>query len=97
MILKGSTITTVQHARQFAAHLFKPENEVIRVRESIMGGEGQDAVAADLIDMQLLTSLTKGKTGIFHVAIDPRKEEAMTPTMWDRSLATDIPHSHLCI
>lgn len=87
MILKGSTITSVKHARSFARHLFKSENRVIEVRDSPGQSQTLTELEADLVDMQLLTEMTRGKTGIFHVAIDPRESEHMDHSQWNTSIA----------
>ena len=78
----------VKHTRLFADHLFKPENEVIWVRQCGNGGQRKEDVEADLVDMHLLSGLTKGRTSIFHIAINGRTDETMTPEMWDHSLAS---------
>ena len=78
MILEGSTISSTGHARQMAAHLYKDENEEIHVR-GIYGNDHRKAVENTLVDMYQLTKLTKGKkNAIFHVAISPRENEALT-------------------
>lgn len=77
---------SVKHARSFAQHLFKEENDVITVLESSLGGQSREDVEADLIDMQLQTNLTKGFTGIFHVAINPRMNETMTAQQWQQAI-----------
>ena len=86
MILKGSTVHSVHHAKKFGVHLFKEENEVIRVRESLLGFSDQKSIENDLRNMQILTDLTKGKTGIFQVSIAPRKGEVMSEQKWDRAV-----------
>ncbi|MEM7368711.1 MAG: relaxase/mobilization nuclease domain-containing protein [Bacteroidota bacterium] len=86
MILKGSTIASVQHARRFAQHLVKEENTLIEVAGSDGSQQHQD-LYDDLVDMHLLTRLTRGKTGIFHVAINPQVGETMNHDQWDRAIA----------
>ena len=82
MICKGSAIASIQHARVFARHLVKKENTVVEVREAFGFGTIED----DLVDLQLQTRLTRGHTGIFHVAIGPRKDEYMREEEWDRAI-----------
>ncbi|MCB0832882.1 MAG: hypothetical protein KDC45_05425, partial [Bacteroidetes bacterium] len=60
-----------------AHHLWKEENTEKIAYETYGGvGDRQD-IEDTLVDMQLLTKLTKGQTGIFHVAINPREEETL--------------------
>ena len=60
-----------------AAHMFKDENERIHVYG--LGGHDLTAVENNLVDMYGLTKLTKGKkNAIFHVAVSPRENEALT-------------------
>lgn len=73
MILEASRIKTSRHAGSMATHLLKSENEVVEQWESL-GGSLQD----DLVHMQQLTKMTRGKTGIFHVAINPRQGESLS-------------------
>ncbi|MEO0330664.1 MAG: relaxase/mobilization nuclease domain-containing protein [Bacteroidota bacterium] len=87
MILEASTLHSVQHARVFAQHLYKSENERIEVWESLSGSQQAADFTADLVDLQLLTNLTHGRTGIFHVAIAPRQYEIMTADQWQRSMS----------
>ena len=65
-----------------ASHLFKPENEVIQVLDSSNDNHSRQAIEDDLVDLQLLTKMTRGNTGIYHVAIAPREYEEMTPEQW---------------
>jgi hypothetical protein len=69
-----------------AAHLFKEENEVIQVRESLDGGQDRQAVEASLVEMQLYTRMTRGNTGIFSVAISPREGDTLTPEQQARAI-----------
>lgn len=85
MILSGSTISNVNHARKMAAHLFKDENELV-VQETINGGTEYKDFESSLISMQLMTRMTKGNTGIFHVAINPREDETLTPEQYDQAI-----------
>ena len=78
MILKGSRIASIDHARKMAAHLTKSENEVVKVWEA-NGTSLEDS----LVQMQLLTKLTRGQRGIYSVAINPRAGEDMTREDWD--------------
>ena len=78
MILKGSTISGTDHARNMAEHLFKDENEKIFVRE-IPGAQDRKAVEDMLVDMHQFIKATKAKKhSIFHVAINPREHETLT-------------------
>lgn len=86
MILEGSTIAGVGHARAFARHLYKAENEIIQVQESLSSSQSQPDFTNDLVDLQLLTNLTRGRTGLFHVAIAPRQYERMEEEQWQRSM-----------
>lgn len=86
MILKGSRIANIKHARQMAMHLFKDENTQIEVWDSIGGGQDRQAVEQSLVDMQLMTKMTQGNTGIYSVAINPREGEKMTPEQWEQSV-----------
>lgn len=69
-----------------AAHLFKEENEVIQVRESLDGGQDRQAVESSLVEMQLYTRMTRGNTGIFSVAISPREGDTLTPEQQARAI-----------
>ncbi len=86
MILSGSTISSVSHARKMAVHLFKGENETIVVRETINGGTDYKDFESSLVSMQLMSRMTQGNTGIFHVAISPRENENITPDQYDRAI-----------
>ena len=86
MILQGSVIKSIGHARSMAAHLFKEENEEVIVRESIDGEEGREAIENSLVEMQLYTRMTKGKTGIFSVAMNSRDNEDLTPEQEARAI-----------
>jgi hypothetical protein len=86
MILQGSVIKSVGHARSMAAHLFKEENEDVIVRESLDGEEGREAIENSLVEMQLYTRMTKGKTGIFSVAMNSREDEDLTPEQEVRAI-----------
>lgn len=85
MILSGSTISNVNHARKMAVHLFKDENDKV-VRETINGGTEYKDFESSLISMQLMTRMTQGNTGIFHVAISPREDETLTPEQYDQAI-----------
>ena len=82
MILKCNTIANIKHARYMASHLFKSENEVIQVLEASNDNDDRQVIEDDLVDLQLLTKMTQGNTGLFHVAIAPREHETMTPEQW---------------
>ncbi|MEZ4849729.1 MAG: hypothetical protein R3B93_14175 [Bacteroidia bacterium] len=86
MILTGSKITSVKHARLFARHLFKEENIEIIVHESPLGSNSRAEIEDDLVDFQLQTDLTQGSFGIFHVAVSPNPNDAMSPEQWNRSV-----------
>lgn len=86
MILDGSTITGTGHARNMAAHLFKDENEYILPRQTIGRSQDREGFENDLVQMQLYTRMTEGDRGIFHVAINPRQYEQLTPEQHDRAL-----------
>lgn len=73
MILEASRIKSVRHAGSMAAHLLKEENEIVEEWEGFGG-----TLKEDLVSMQRLTELTRGKTGIYHVAIAPRENEDLT-------------------
>lgn len=81
MILKASRIASIDHARKMAAHLTKSENEIVKVWES-----NGTSLENSLVQMQLLTKLTRGKRGIFHVAISPQEHETMTREQWEYSI-----------
>lgn len=85
MFLKGSTINNFGHARKMAAHLFKDENEKITVRESLTG-TSRKAVETELVAMQKYAELTRGKEGIFSVAISPRENESLNDEQLDRAV-----------
>ena len=85
MILSGSTISNINHARKMAAHLYKDENEKV-VRETLNGGTEYTDLEKSLVSMQLMTKMTKGNTGIFHVAISPREHENLTPEQYDEAI-----------
>lgn len=86
MILDGSTITSTTHARHMADHLFKDENEHILPKETLGLDQSRRGFENDLVQMHLYTRMTKGKTGVFHVAINPREYESLTPEQQDRAL-----------
>lgn len=86
MILHGSTIASTHHARQMAAHLYKVENEHVIPRETIGQSKSRTAFENDLVQMHLFTRMTKGKRGIFHVAINPRDFESLTSEQKDRAI-----------
>lgn len=82
MILKSSRVASIDHARKMARHLLKAnDNEVLQVWE-----QSKNGLENDMVDFQLLTELTRGKRGIFHVAINPRSYDGMTPEQWERSV-----------
>ena len=88
MIYKATKIKSVRHAGMMARHLLRAdENEIVEVVE-IRGTARPDDLTASLRSMQRATDLTRGKTGLFSVAINPRDHEAdqMTPEQWQRSL-----------
>ncbi|OJV19313.1 MAG: hypothetical protein BGO21_08635 [Dyadobacter sp. 50-39] len=88
MIYKATKVKSVRHAGMLARHLLRAdENEIVDVLE-IRGTARPDDLAASLRSMQRATDLTRGKTGLFSVAINPRDHEAdsMTPEQWERSL-----------
>ena len=86
MILTGSKISSVKHARLFARHLFKEENIEIMVHESPLGSNSRAEIEDDLVDFQLQTDLTQGSFGIFHVAVSPNPNDAMNSEQWNRSV-----------
>ncbi|MEM6829745.1 MAG: AAA family ATPase [Bacteroidota bacterium] len=69
-----------------AAHLFKDENEYILPRQTIGRNRDREGFENDLVQMQLYTRMTEGDRGIFHVAINPRQYEQLTPEQHDRAL-----------
>ena len=77
MILKGSRIANIAHARKMARHLLKEENEVVQLWES-----AADGLENNLVDFQLYTKLTRGNRGIYFVAINPREHEEITQEQW---------------
>ena len=85
MYLKGSTINNRGHARKMAAHLFKDENEIITVRESLLG-TSRTAIERELVAMQHYAKLTKGKEAVFSVAISPREHESLSEEQLDRAI-----------
>ena len=87
MILSGSTIRSVDHARKMTTHLFKGENEIVSVQQTLDGQHNQNSFAQSMIAMQLYTLQTKGNTGLFHVAIAPREDEQLTSEQYDRAIA----------
>lgn len=88
MILKATTVGSVSHARQLGQHLLKrDENELVQVHE-LSGVATQDLIKG-LADMQRLSELTQGKTGLFHVAINPQAHHSgeLTPEQWEGCLS----------
>ena len=85
MFLKGSTINNSGHARKMAAHLFKDENEIINVRESLLG-KNKKSIGDELVAMQKYAELTRGKEAIFSVAVSPREHESLTDKQLDRAV-----------
>lgn len=88
MIIKATKVKSIRHADTLAKHLLRTDdNEQVEVLD-IRGTARPDDLAASLRSMQRATALTDGKTGLFHVAINPREEEAdqMTAAQWGRSL-----------
>ena len=88
MILKATTVGSVSHARQLGQHLLKrDENELVQVHE-LSGVATQDLIKG-LADMQRLSELTQGKTGLFHVAINPQAHHSgeLTPEQWQGCLS----------
>lgn len=86
MILQASTIKNVGHAGQLADHLLKRENDQVIIQE--VRGSAAPTVRDTLQDMQRMTGLTKGNTGLFHVAINPHVDKAgtMSPDQWQACL-----------
>lgn len=87
MILDGSTVKSIKHARNMAAHLVKAENELCQIIETPSGGRRPEDLRKELIDLQALTDLTRGKTGFLHVSIDPRVTDQMKAEHWNRSVS----------
>lgn len=88
MIIKATKVKSIRHADILAKHLLRmDENELVEVMQ-IRGTARPDDLAASLRSMQRATELTQGKTGLFHVAINPREHEAdeMTPEQWEHTL-----------
>jgi hypothetical protein len=88
MIIKATKVKSIRHAGILAVHLLRTDdNETVKVLD-IRGTARPDDVAASLRSMQRATELTRGKTGLFHVAINPRDTEAdnMTSQQWERCL-----------
>lgn len=88
MIIKATKVKSIRHAGMLAKHLLRTdENEYAQV-QTINGTARPDNLTASLNSMQRATELTRGKTGLFHVAINPRDHEAdqMTPAQWERTL-----------
>ena len=79
MILDGSTISSTAHARYMSDHLFKDENEHILIQQTISGDPSRRGFENDLVELHQYVKLTKGKRGIFHVAVSPRADESLTP------------------
>ncbi|MEL7121253.1 MAG: relaxase/mobilization nuclease domain-containing protein [Bacteroidota bacterium] len=69
-----------------AAHLFKAENDHVFVQETFGSGPDRKAVENALVELQLYTQMTKGKTGIFSVAINPREGDTLTPEQQVRAV-----------
>ena len=86
VILEGSTISSIGHARQMAGHLFKDENQYIHVNGISGSDANRRAVEHTLVDMYQLTKATRGKkNAIFHVAISPREEERLSEAQKERA------------
>lgn len=88
MIFKVAKVSSIRHADILAKHLLRAdENEAVKVLE-IRGTARPDDVVASLRSMQRAMMLTKGKTGLFHLSINPREDEAQTMTaqQWERTV-----------
>lgn len=87
MIFKVTKVKSIRHADILAKHLLRAdENEAVKVLD-IRGTARPADLAASLRSMQRATVLTNGKTGLFHISINPRKDEAvgMTGEQWERT------------
>lgn len=101
MILKVNTVKTVKHAGGLARHLLKPENEQINIAE--FEGVATPYLEKGFKDMQRMTGLTKGKTGLLHIAVNPREGEELSADKWARAIdeiesefkLKGQPHAHI--
>ena len=87
MIFKVTKVKSIRHADILAKHLLRAdENEAVKVLH-IRGTARPADLAASLRSMQRATVLTKGKTGLFHISLNPRKDESagMTAEQWERT------------
>lgn len=88
MIIKATKVKSIRHAGMLAAHLTRTdENEIVQ-SWGIRGTARPNDLDASLRSMQRATELTRGKTGLFHVAINPRDHEAeqMSEAEWERTI-----------
>ena len=89
MILKAFTVASSSHSRRLAAHLLRTdENEIAEVAD--VRGIGKRPRLADMLEsMHRTHEATRGKRGLFHVAINPDRDHVhkMTGAEWDRTLA----------
>lgn len=75
MICKATKVSSIKHAGALATHLQRTDENDWATVISIDGTARPDDLAASLKSMQRATELTRGKTGLFHLAISPRDEE----------------------
>lgn len=89
MILKAFTVASSRHSRRLAAHLLRTdENEIAEVAD--VRGIGKRPRLADMLEsMHRTHEATRGKRGLFHVAINPDREHVhtMTGADWEKTLA----------
>lgn len=89
MILKAFTVSSSSHSRRLAAHLLRTdENEIAEVAD--VRGMGKRPRLADMLEsMHRTHEATRGKRGLFHVAINPDRDHVhkMTGAEWDKTLA----------
>jgi hypothetical protein len=78
MIVKGTAIKSQMHAAYLANHLLNPiDNEKCEVWD-IDGHATPDDLRAALSDYYEMVKLTKGRTGLFMISLNPEKSEKMT-------------------
>lgn len=89
MILKGGARSS---GAFFSKHLLKAEdNERVSVVE--IRGLLADTVPEAFQEMRMVAAGTKADNYFYHLSINPREDEQLTPDQWER--ATDVAEEHL--
>lgn len=87
MILKGRSRAD---GGKLATYLLSSKNEQVRVldiRGTVTDDQTAEGLRQSLKDFDELGKMTKGKTTLFHLAINPDDRDRMTPEDWQHSIA----------